>query len=478
MGPITLGKRERKNVKHPKDNITDWQSGKRVHARIWTTDNGGLVVREFAETEGQLQPLGESENYFQGWLKITGCGEDTNKKSENLFLDPEQHGSPSPGILEFDLTQQDEYNTILTSQIKQGQLPVPPTSQQLQVGDLVWLKTEGANKNTRVKRLVRVQIPRTPYKYRLGDYLEKYPHLHACKDYDTLCPACRAFGWVDQLKEGEKTDVSQRVAYAGRIRLSNAQLIEATGRYRDITLSILSSPKPTKTQFYLLNTEKKPDSQVNYKSKAALLRGRKFYRHHKQANSYEYVRPPFETPQQNGQNRTITSALAPNSEFEFTIHFENLARTELGALLWSIELEDGMFHRLGYGKPLGLGSVKLKVSKLKLMDWNRRMSSLTEQGGWTTVYDVDDKEKSSREVLDKATTSFTEYMEIYYEQTFSDLKNELQKILSAASVNLPIHYPRTAAERSDEGKNFEWFESEDKVLELVMKDQGLTYDPP
>lgn len=58
--------------------------------------------------------------------------------------------------------------------------------------------------------------------------------------------------------------------------------------------------------------------------------------------------------------------LHSDAEFVFDLHFHNLKAEELGALLWVITLNEQpeLAHSLGYGKPLGLGSVQLKVDEL------------------------------------------------------------------------------------------------------------------
>jgi len=55
--------------------------------------------------------------------------------------------------------------------------------------------------------------------------------------------------------------------------------------------------------------------------------------------------------------------------FYFDIEFHNLAPVELGALIYVLELEEGMHHRLGLAKPLGFGSVSVKIDELELIDW-------------------------------------------------------------------------------------------------------------
>ena len=55
-------------------------------------------------------------------------------------------------------------------------------------------------------------------------------------------------------------------------------------------------------------------------------------------------------------------------EFGFDLHVTNLSRVELGALLWLLALPSDHFHRLGGGKPLGFGSVRLEMTEAVLHD--------------------------------------------------------------------------------------------------------------
>lgn len=72
---------------------------------------------------------------------------------------------------------------------------------------------------------------------------------------------------------------------------------------------------------------------------------------------------------------TTAKVLNVNSEFIGTIKFENLTEEELGALLFSLELPANMAHKIGMGKPLGLGSVKLNVT-LKICNIQSKYNSL------------------------------------------------------------------------------------------------------
>jgi CRISPR-associated protein (TIGR03986 family) len=47
------------------------------------------------------------------------------------------------------------------------------------------------------------------------------------------------------------------------------------------------------------------------------------------------------------------------ASFKGKIYFENLSEEELGCLLFALDLQEGCAHKIGMGKPLGLGSVKI-----------------------------------------------------------------------------------------------------------------------
>jgi len=56
---------------------------------------------------------------------------------------------------------------------------------------------------------------------------------------------------------------------------------------------------------------------------------------------------------------------------------------ELGALLWVLDLPEGHHHKIGMGKPLGLGSVAIELN-LILTDRTSRYSHLLSDHAWHT----------------------------------------------------------------------------------------------
>ncbi|NLG85434.1 MAG: TIGR03986 family CRISPR-associated RAMP protein [Firmicutes bacterium] len=411
--------------------------------------------------EGKPVSLKEDENHklVYGWLHLTGPNIE-NKHDERLFFrwddknpePPELDDIPTEYLCGCDPEVVEEYNHHLAGYWERlgsnmeelsKSLPRPSTfvapNRKLKRGDLVYVLFDEKDKN-RVKLLRPVAMPRLPYKHCREDFLPD--HLkQRCTSYEALCPACRVFGWVHE--KAEEVGRDRPTAYAGRVRFDHGVIEEPFQTEGEITLAILSTPKPTTTPFYLLDSNGNPNPYVDYDTEGARLRGRKMYRHHEKANPDEYQRTVRDR-----QNRTITGALKPGTEFTFTVEFENLAPVELGALLYALELEGEMVHRLGLAKPLGFGSVKVQVEKVKTIDWATRLSSVAKGAGWIAL------PKDRQEELKK---SFLEEMRKLYGAEFDNVLKDLQSLLGPPP-NPRIHYPRPAEQlNQDKQLQYEWF---------------------
>jgi CRISPR-associated protein (TIGR03986 family) len=173
------------------------------------------------------------------------------------------------------------------------------------------------------------------------------------------------FGWVEEA-EGPS---EQR---AGRVSFEDARYIGATDegvwmKDEPITPRTLSGPKATTFQHYLVQDRgagHDPDQKetlAHYGSTpgSTQLRGHKLYWHRGAAPDIEASAKEREHEKQ----LTRIVPLKPGVHFRFTVRFENLRPEELGALWWALALpgEPGKDyrHKLGMGKPLGMGAVKL-----------------------------------------------------------------------------------------------------------------------
>lgn len=349
---------------------------------------------------------------------------------------------------------------------------------ELQGGDLVYAKLIGTPQAPQVQYIVPVAVPRVGYESKVAHLLPS--HLHKCTEYEALCPACRTFGWVyGAEKDAAELPIEKRTAYAGRIRVSHAQLTNGAEVQPFTThLAILSSPKPTTTRFYLKPRQGDPqpgvdDFRSGYDYEGNLLRGRKFYRHHGHTGERDYwldrAREYVARTKPSEQNRTLQDALPPGARFTFSIDFENLAPVELGALLWSLQLEGGQFHRIGLGKPLGFGSVRIAVAGIAILDVAARYQS-GEASGFVAAGEA---------ALQKWVDCFKAATSKAYAADFTQVGyiRDLLILLSEPRRNLPIHYPRPTVQPSPEGKNYEWFVGNNRrqrlVLELPEQERGL-----
>lgn len=203
-------------------------------------------------------------------------------------------------------------------------------------------------------------ITKEAYKNQLSDILKAQGEFQSCTDIKKLCPACSLFGMV-----GAKS------AKASSLRFADARVAEkrdAKAYYDEIiTLEELASPKATAAEFYLQKENGasfwtydyyvKDGKLVIYMPKIA---GRKFYWHHIDVKLPKGV-------VKTERNKTVRPL---KSEVPFTedIYFDGITETQLEQLLYicNISSEDTAGYKLGAGKPLGLGSISMKVEEVKI----------------------------------------------------------------------------------------------------------------
>lgn len=363
----------------------------------------------------------------------------------------------------------------------------------------------------RVDRLYPVMVPRDLYPAAPQDLLPA--DLRPATTYDKLSPADRLFGWVAP-PQSEQGALS---AYRGRLRIGPVTCDDdpstAVRRFTGdgLPLAILSTPKPQQGRFYLSESADRPDQPIrpgtpkeNLYRRGRGLRGRKVYWHHAglDATEYwnldtpvdpsqalvggryrEYVRPRAsidpaksvvfngrryatlpDQEQRDNQNRSIEGWVNPGTTFRFTIEVRDVDDYELGALAWLLSLPEGCFHRLGFGRPLGFGSVRLSVDES-----TTRLHSGADYQAYYRSLTAELPRNDGEAILRNARKRFEELLD-----SSPELKMVRDSMLAVArGRNLPVHYPRT---RPDEfrpdlpvppdprGENFKWF-SENERLE-------------
>ena len=191
--------------------------------------------------------------------------------------------------------------------------------------------------------------------------------------------------WPDREKRDIR-DVAQAIfGYVGRSGSRRGRVsvrpFEIRGKIceSEFVCVVLGGPKPTCLPFYLrqnpkdirttLNGQKnKRDSMANYNSLDSKLRGRKFYWHS--------ARPVNNSEARSAKIASHLFPLDRGARGTFVIQINRLTDSELGCLFEALELVPGCAHKLGMGKPLGLGSVEIRVREARLEKVGDKYASL------------------------------------------------------------------------------------------------------
>jgi CRISPR-associated protein (TIGR03986 family) len=294
---------------------------------------------------------------------------------------------------------------------------------------------------------------RLPYDYKVKEHLYDAHRKNDNYDFAQLL-----FGVLD--------------AFASRTSVEDA-VCESPDFYQPEVLKILGGPKPTSFQLYLeqpkgTNTPK--NELKTWNDAGAVIRGYKQYWHRKTPDQpsssswteevISFKNSDFEqllkdanlskdavgdasltmqlggvslkmgnlpaeikkkiltaiekNKKQYATQHTVVKAIKAGCVFNGRIRFENLTNEELGALLFALQLPDGCFHKLGMGKPLGLGSVFIK-SELHLSDRHNRYGKLLDDRGmWhmpAKETSIDFKKKFETYMLQKLGQSVTSLWE-------------------------------------------------------------------
>ncbi len=191
------------------------------------------------------------------------------------------------------------------------------------------------------------QISRQMFRNTVSELLNE--HAGICNKENGYCPACRLFGTL-----GKGNPVASRVRFSDAVKKQNVMV-----HSEYLNLPELSTPKITSAEFYSsIGTQSRDVGFWNYDSPCVELNGRKFYYHSKPVSEKEL-----------GPRSIATKPVCENSEFKFKVYFDKINLTELKQLLWVLTLGENetnslQMHKIGYGRPVGYGSVKITVDEI------------------------------------------------------------------------------------------------------------------
>ena len=250
--------------------------------------------------------------------------------------------------------------------------------------------------------------------------------MQRCTSTKAVCEACSLFGFIKDGKDGD--------CRASRVRFTDAVCTEPENCFDgSFILPVLSTPRLSSFEFYLDH-----GGSENYKkfgfgpdSDGVTLAGRKFYWHNlnnpiTHDDEFAKARPKMASKMQ---------LMKKNRHFTFSVFFDNITDEQLKKLVFALNFgkNNGTSHghKIGHGKPLGLGSVNIKVDRIVRRVYDGE------------VYSVDDV---TGDILAGATTSLFEFT--------AEKQAFIQRVLYLNSTkNNVVDYPRV----SGNGDIFEWF---------------------
>ncbi len=203
-----------------------------------------------------------------------------------------------------------------------------------------------------------------------------------CTSREQCCPACQLFGNI----QGD-TLIRGRVRMTDALPENKIQLLP----YR--TLPILGGPKPTAFEYYIrkpvqdakfwnydfysttVETEGGKGGEASFHQRDDFTPlGRKYYWHH----ATDGKTAP------KGKLNVTTQPAPAGSRFKFRVYFDRITGEQYKQLIWTMTLgensaDSSLQHKLGHGRPLGYGSVKLIVEKATV----RKLTMEQDQLHWT-----------------------------------------------------------------------------------------------
>ena len=301
-----------------------------------------------------------------------------------------------------------------------------------------------------------------------------------------LSLAEQMFGMVDK-KEPAPGDDQPSISLQGRVHFGTAvhqPSADDAGRSPfgpPKKLKILAGPKPPCPALYFSRKGYVPKGELTVND---LPNGRKMYLNHNPAPD----RQDYESRcDENDHLKARITPVLPGTRFVFHVDFNNLTRLELGLLCYVLRPAGNFSHKLGMGKPLGLGSVRVDPLAILLVDRGARygqddpLTAKRYQTGWQNQ-----NEELNTVLSRSAYARDAEQVETFGEDTkafgfkawrdlaFScladnDILAAIEKI-GAPVTKVPVKYPQLDRAPNPELEHFKWFVKNDRDWHLYLEE--------
>lgn len=423
------------SLRHPKHQNRAYAIGQKLHSQ----GHPDLID----EVSWQALPVAEQRHYIRGVLYISGVNLDSDNKPKTKYHErfvplTDQHLQPDHRCLPVSDQALSDFQRTMASRVtlqterERHRVPYPPqgyelTPQQLEEqysdtgyrplkpGDLIYFDINRAG--TEVTRLSYSGIWREALavdSHALFSQAADSPDILPWQNLarQQLTPAEALFGVVEDIAAGVDISRAERKPFhlAGRLRFSDArgEAIRLYGQTdnsdKPATICLLpklAAPKPPSPALYfkggmsgqqlVQNKAPQPLGRSKVYLPPADLSGRQRridtrnpeQNRLKETPSWQSILPVSDA-EGFAKNRDLHMACTPLADGQtlyFHIDFDNLSPAELGLLLTALKPSDNFRHRLGLGKPLGLGQIQIKPVAVMQVDRQQRYSLAGMQAG-------------------------------------------------------------------------------------------------
>jgi len=289
---------------------------------------------------------------------------------------------------------------------------------------------------------------RVPYDYKIGDHVKQD---WANSNEEKIDFAHAIFG------DSEITSTKVFFEDAICFQKHNEVIME---RY---VTQLLLSPKPTTFQHYLeqpFGTKTQMEELEHWGDNEAHIRGNKLYWHRNtSANTSDnhswvkkHLRRDEVFDQTTGTEQFPIRAVKEEVVFSSRIRFDNLIEEELGCLLFALQLPEGCCHKLGMGKPLGLGSVHITPS-LTLIDRKERYSTIFDKNNsWHTAEEKEDDLQQYKDAFAQYIGNYLDEKPANAEALWNNNRLRELKIMLTLNHNVSDWLERTSYQTLEEFK--------------------------
>ncbi len=303
-----------------------------------------------------------------------------------------------------------------------------------------------------------------------------------------ISPAELLFGFTE-IKENESNPGAASLAFAGKVRISAGIIPEYPKDeillFEDATtLKALSSPKPPSPSLYFQSKiDKSYISKQKLHPQKHTVKGRKYYLHAmRNNNGVQKLNStgdaatagdrelPWKTHDatERPQLKVKIQPIRENQSFYFNLDFSNLTEWELGLLCYALKPTDNFRHRIGMGKPIGLGSVKIDIMMLQTIDRKQRYEQdvITidryNQHRWVNSAYKNKLEKAGYKISPTMNPLDPAALRKNYISTMdANIYRALDLLGNPQNIKHPVHYPQIK-DNNIEQENYKWFVANDQ----------------